>query len=278
MSQNNSAAGFGQFFDGPLAAVLTPKGRSLVARPLFERGSSVQLKQERKRSAGRELRPGELVIVEPAGIARGKQRGRVVTQPVGKIVRRIGSPDITRDVLEALMLERGLRRRFSGSVDQYARNAAAGSDQFARRDLTGLPTFTMDPEGAKDYDDAISAEIDGDRIRVWVHIADVTSFLRPGDPVDQEAYRRATSVYVPGAVEPMLPEALSNNACSLVPGEPRRAVSVELLFGDDEVVSAAFSRSTIRSDARLTYGQVDAIFAGAARARDPWAKPLELAR
>lgn len=277
MRQDPATGGFGSVFNGPLAAVLTPKGRSLVARPLFERGSSVQLKQERKR-ADDDLRPGELVIVEPAGIARNKQRGRMVAQPVGKVVRRIGSPDITRDVLEALMLERGLRRRFNGAVDQHAQTAAEGSDEFARRDLSELPTFTMDPEGAKDYDDAISAEPDGDRIRVWVHIADVTAFVRPGDPVDQEAHRRATSVYVPGAVEPMLPEALSNDACSLVPGEPRRAVSVELLFGQDEVVSTAFYRSTIRSDARLTYGQVDAIFAGAERAQDPWAKPLELAR
>ncbi len=273
-----TANGFGAVFDGPTAAVLAPKGRALVARRLFERGASIQLKQDRKRGAGRELRPGELVIVEPAGIQRGKQHGRMITQPVGKVVRRLGSPDVTRDVLEAMMIERGLRRTFPGAVEHHAQTVAAGEDAFARRDLTSIATFTMDPEGAKDYDDAISAEADGDRVRVWVHIADVTAFVRPGDPVDMEAYRRATSVYVPGAVEPMLPEALSNAACSLVPGEPRRAVSVEMLFGDQGVESAAFHRSIIRSDARLTYGQVDEIFAGAARAREPWAKPLDLAR
>lgn len=272
------SGGFGAVFDGPTAAVLTPKGRTLAARPLFARGSTIQLKQDRKRGSGNELRPGELVIIEPAGIQRGKQHGRMVTQPVGKVVRRLGSPDNTRDVLEALMLERGLRRSFTGSVEHHAQAVAVAEDEFARRDLTALPTFTMDPAGAKDYDDAISAEADGDRIRIWVHIADVTAFVRPGDAVDQEAYRRATSVYVPGAVEPMLPEALSNSACSLVPGEPRRAVSVELLFGEEEVVSASFHRSTIRSDARLTYDQVDEIFAGAARAQDPWATPLDLAR
>ncbi|MBI4896902.1 MAG: RNB domain-containing ribonuclease [Actinobacteria bacterium] len=258
--------------------MLIPKGRALVARRIFDRGASIQLKQDRKRGAGNELRPGELVIVEPAGIQRAKQHGRMVTQPVGKVVRRLGSPDVTRDVLEALMIERGLRRTFPGTVEHHAQAAATGEDLFTRRDLTDLATFTMDPEGAKDYDDAISAEADGDRIRVWVHIADVTSFVRPGDPVDKEAYRRATSVYVPGAVEPMLPEALSNQACSLVPGEPRRAVSVEMLFGADGMESAAFHRTTIRSDARLTYGQVDEIFAGAARAQDPWAGPLDLAR
>lgn len=278
MKRDPTAGGFGAIFSGPLAAVLVPKSRALVARPLFERGSSIQLKQDRKRASANALRPGELVIVEPAGIARGKRHGRPVTEPVGHVVRRLGSADVTRDVLEALMIERGLARRFDGAVNRFAEQAAAGADEFARRDLTELSTFTMDPEGAKDYDDAISAERDGDRVRVWVHIADVTAFVRPGDPVDQEAYRRATSVYVPGAVEPMLPEALSNIACSLVPGESRRAVTVEMLFGEDEVVSAAFYRSLIRSDARLTYGQVDEIFAGIARAEDPWSAPLECAR
>lgn len=269
---------FGAAFSGPLAAVLTPKGRALEARPLFEAGSAIQLKQERKRGGGKALRPGELVIVEPAGLARGRRRGHVITRPVGRIVRRLGSPDVTRDLLEALMIERGLRRRFSGAVEGHAQKVAESPDEFARKDLSELPTFTMDPEGAKDYDDAISAEIVGERLRVWVHIADVTAYVRPGDPVDEEAYRRATSVYVPGAVEPMLPEALSNMACSLVPGEPRRAVTAELLFAGDEVVSAAFYRSIVRSDARLTYGQVDEIFAGEARAQDPWARPLEVAR
>lgn len=278
MRQAPDAGGFGRVFDGPTAAVLVPKGRSLVAAPLFDRSSSIQLKHDRKRSAGRELMPRELVIVVPAGVAAGKQRGRMVTQPVGKVIHRLGSPDVTRDVLEALMIERGLKRRFDAAVERHAQQSAQGDDQFARRDLTGMATFTMDPEGAKDYDDAISAEADGDKLRVWVHIADVTAFVRPGDPVDKEAYRRSTSVYVPGAVEPMLPESLSNDACSLVPGVPRRAVTVEMLFDGDQVVQASFYRSIVRSDARLTYGQVDHIFAGDERAQDPWAGPLDIAR
>ncbi|MFY9488664.1 MAG: RNB domain-containing ribonuclease [Solirubrobacterales bacterium] len=276
--QRSAAIGPLGAFHGPLAAVLVPKGRALAARPLFERGSSIQLKQDRKRSGGRELRPGELVIVEPAGISRNKRHGRQVTEPVVQIIRRIGSPEVTRDVLEALMIERGLDRRFDAKVERYAAEAAEGPDPHSRKDLTDLATFTMDPEGAKDFDDAVSAEREGDKIRVWVHIADVSSFVRPGDPVDTEAYRRATSVYVPGAVEPMLPEALSNGACSLVPGEPRRAVTAEIVFAGEKAVSAAFYRSLIRSDERLTYGQVDQIFAGEIEAGEPWAQPLVLAR
>ena len=102
--------------------------------------------------------------------------------------------------------------------------------------------------------------------------------MPPGSLVDREARRRGTSVYVPGAVEPMLPEALSNDACSLVPGQDRLAVTVELDFAGAKVRRSAFYRSTIRSDARLDYAAVDRIFAGEEQAEEPWAEPLAAAR
>lgn len=276
----NRSGRLGGGFTGPLAAVLEPRGRTLTAVPLFERRAPIQLKAEGKRAQHLRYRPGELVIVEPAGISKGHRRGgRPVIRDVGRVSRRVGSPDVTRDVLEALLLERGCTRGFPKQVHNAARAALERPDEFAREDLTALATFTMDPAGAKDYDDAISAQRDDDGcIRVWVHIADVTSYVRPGDPIDEEAYRRGTSVYVPGTVEPMLPEELSNDACSLVPGQPRRAVSVEMVFDGAEVRSAAFTRSLIRSDARLTYEDVDKVFADVATAEEPWAAPLELAR
>jgi ribonuclease R len=188
---------------------------------------------------------------------------------------------VARDVLEGLMLHQGLRRAFPRAVEAHAADAAADvpADPGARRDLTALPTFTIDPVEAKDYDDAISAkrEEDGD-VRLWVHIADVSAYVRPDSPVEGEAFRRATSVYVPGAVEPMLPEALSNQACSLVPGDERLAVTVEMRMDGPDVRSVAFHRSVIRSDARLTYPQVDRVFAGEEQAGDTWAGPLQAAR
>jgi ribonuclease R len=198
-------------------------------------------------------------------------------------VRVLGRPDVARDVIEALMLHRGLRRSFPPAVERTAAEArdalADGDGERVRRDLRDLPTFTIDPVGARDFDDAISAERLGDDAwRVWVHIADVGAFVRPGSPVDREAYRRATSVYVPGAVEPMIPEALSNDACSLVPGRDRLAVTVEMDLHGADVRRAAFSRSIIRSDERLDYDRVDRIFAGRERAREPWAEPLAVAR
>jgi ribonuclease R len=180
-------------------------------------------------------------------------------------------------VLEALMLDRGLRRRFDPAVERAAREAEP--IDVPRRDLRDLTTFTIDPASAKDFDDAISCEQLGDGAwRVWIHIADVTAYVRPGSLVDREAYRRATSVYVPGRVEPMLPEALSNEACSLVPYADRLAVTCELEVRGPKIAKSTFYRSLIRSDERLDYDRVDRIFGGQETAAAPWGEPLAAAR
>ncbi len=115
--------------------------------------------------------------------------------------------------------------------------------------------------------------------RVWVHIADVSAYVPPRSLIDREAYRRGTSVYVPGAVEPMLPGALSNNACSLVPGVPRLTVTVEMTSsGKAACARPSMYRSVIRSDERLDYDRVDRMFAGAEAAAEPWGDPLAAAR
>jgi ribonuclease R len=267
---------------GPFVAVLSRRGRFITAEPLFaappSRGS------ERSRSAGgivvgqaRSSRAsmagageGDVVLVSPA--RRGSN---------AKVLRRIGRPDVARDVIEALLHDRGQRRDFGKAVEEEARAAGArvSASRDGRRDLLALPTFTIDPVSARDFDDAISAEaIDSERVRVWVHIADVAAHVREGSKLDREARRRATSVYAPGTVEPMLPHALSSDACSLRPGLERAAVTVELELNDARVEKASFYRSWIRSDERLDYEQVDRIFAGSESARAPWAEPLAVAR
>src|ERR687898_1500911 len=219
---------------------------------------------------GQHAGQGDLVLIAPNGPRAGH----------GRVLRRLGRPDVARDVLEVLMLDRGLRRRFDPLVEREARTAAERTEAVPeRRDLRDLPTFTIDPPTARDFDDAISAErLHGGVVRVWVHIADVAAHVPPGSAVDREAYRRGTSVYVPGKVEPMLPEALSNDACSLVPHQDRLAVTVELDLDGADVLRTAFHRSVIRSDARLDYPRVDRVFAGRERAEAPWAGPLEAAR
>jgi ribonuclease R len=250
----------GRRLDAPLVAVLEKRGRFHVAEPFFASGARTTVD-------ARGARLGDLVLV-----GAGKRGARVV--------RSLGRPDRARDVIEGLMLDRGLHRSYGRSAVAEAEGtleppAPAG----ARVDLTGLPTFTIDPDDAKDFDDAVSARReDGGAVRMWVHIADVTAYLRPGGPLEREAIRRATSVYVPGGVEPMLPEVLSNRACSLRPGEEKLALSVEMVLSGADVTSVAFHRSRIRSDARLTYGQVDAVFEGRERGAEPWAESLELAR
>jgi ribonuclease R len=250
--------------------VLAKRGRLVVAEPFFDTrgGQSIAV------DPGRNGRPGQLVLVRSGGRGKGH----------AKIARVIGKPDVARDVIEALMHDRGLRRAFPPGVERAAKEAVERIEEqdpaaAARRDLRGLATFTIDPASARDFDDAISAEVRGDGSwRIWVHIADVSAYVRPSSPVDREAYRRATSVYVPGAVEPMLPETLSNGACSLVAGQERLAVTVELDLDGADVVRSAFYRSRIRSDERLDYDRVDRIFAGEEEAAEPWASPLAAAR
>jgi ribonuclease R len=172
-------------------------------------------------------------------------------------------------------------RGFPARVEAEAGHAAleAGRLPGKRRDLTELATFTVDPASARDFDDAVSAQREGDGARLWVHIADVAAHVRPGSPLDQEARRRANSTYVPGAVEPMLPHALSSDACSLAPGVERLAVTAEIELGPDaKPRRARFYRSLIRSDARLDYDELDAIFAGRGRAPEAVAEPLAAAR
>ncbi len=302
-----------------IVAVLQKRGRFWTAEPLFPaRGTGrdlsppgpgrIALGAHLGSGAGAKARAGDIVLVESAiptggggqrtghegqrtgqGGRRTGQGGRQTGrggQRTGRarVARVIGRPDVAREVIEALMLDRGLIRGFPPGVQREALSASDRGRQLSqagedRRDLRGLPTFTVDPISARDFDDAVSAErIDGGGVRVWVHIADVSAHVSEGSLLDREARQRATSVYVPGAVEPMLPQELSNDACSLLPGRDRMAVTVELELHGAEVGRTAFYRSLIRSDERLDYERVDRIFAGREPAGEPWGTPLSAAR
>jgi len=263
-----------------IVAVLERRGRFLTAEPLFpanDRGAG---------GAGGGARPRRGRIVVRGSDARGASPGELVLlglapRSSARVLRVLGSTEVARDVIEALMLDRGLRRGFHANVEREARESVqrVASEGEPRRDLRSLATFTIDPASARDFDDAVSAQTlpDG-AARVWVHIADVAAHVREGSALEGEARRRATSVYVPGAVEPMLPHVLSSGACSLLPGQERAAVTVELEFDGARVRRAAFYRSLIRSDEGLDYEQVDRIFAGAEPAAAPWGEPLRVTR
>lgn len=242
-------------------ALLGRRGRFAVATPLFEPGDQVALDRGSKAAEGR------IAWVD-------FRSGR------GRLLRDLGRVDNARDVCEALALERLRRRGFSGAIKTEAEAAASAPvETVERRDLTGLATFTVDPATARDFDDAVSAEAEGDSIRLWIHIADVAAYVRPGSNLEAVAWDRGNSVYVPTSVEPMLPEVLSAGVCSLSPAEQRLAVTTEILLsGSGEVVSAAFYRSRVMSGSRLNYGQLDEIFAGRERAPAAVAEPIRLAR
>jgi ribonuclease R len=244
-----------------LVATIQRRGRFLVGEPLFERAPRVPLDGRSRATVG------ELALLE---LGPGRAR----------LVRELGSPDRARDVIEALLTERAGDRGFPESLQEEAGRAAErAAASGPRRELTDLATFTVDPATARDFDDAVSARREGDGVRLWIHIADVAAHVKPDSGLDREALRRATSTYVPGAVEPMLPALLSAGACSLAPGEERLAVTAEIELGPAaEVRGASFYRSRIRSDQRLDYDQLDEIFAGRARPPQAAAEPLEIAR
>ena len=264
----------------PRVAIIARQGKFLVAEPFFGTGPRLAISRDKRYDVGDLV---ELSGAQPAGSGSGSG-GSGSSRKGGsrrpRVLRRLGRQDVARDVITALMLDRGLDGRFDPAVGRSAREASERDVQTeGRRDLRELATFTIDPVTARDFDDAISAEPTTDGgWRVWVHIADVSFYVPQRSLVDREAYRRATSVYVPGTVEPMLPQSLSNGACSLVPGDLRPTLTVELTIATRGVRGASIYRSLIRSDVRLDYDRVDRIFAGSETAAAAWGAPLAAAR
>jgi ribonuclease R len=174
-----------------------------------------------------------------------------------------------KDDIKAVMKQYNLPDRFPKVVLDEARRIEKQCVKWGRDrvDLRKKFIFTCDPVTAKDFDDALSIEKDrkGNRI-LGVHIADVSHYVTPNSALDREASRRSTSVYLMNRVVPMLPEALSNGVCSLVPGEDRLAFSAFLTFDrEGHCIARKFAKSVIRSQVRFTYEQVMTIIKGGDR-------------
>ena len=194
--------------------------------------------------------PGDLAVVR-------KGRGRA------KVERVLGPASSIEVVLEGLLVEQGELRGF----EPYTPPELAVE---GRVDLRDRLAFTIDPETAKDFDDALTLEED----RAFVHIADVSWFVDAGSPLDRGAAERAFSVYVPGFVSPMLPPELSEELCSLRPNVDRLCVTVEIPLPEGE---PSFYRSVIRSRERLTYGRAESILAGRERVDEELTTALQRA-
>lgn len=180
-------------------------------------------------------------------------------KPKGKIVEVLGNPLDATVQLRMAMDAAGVRDHFPAAVlAEVEALPEVKEGEAGREDLRRLPHVTIDGEDARDFDDAICVSADALGYTLYVSIADVSHYVRPGSVVDQEAYLRGTSVYLPNRVLPMLPERLSNHLCSLVPGEDRLAFTAILQFDQQGRRTAQrFVKSMIRSHMRLTYTTIE---------------------
>ncbi|MFN5805076.1 MAG: RNB domain-containing ribonuclease [Opitutia bacterium] len=187
--------------------------------------------------------------------------------PTGTVSEVLGPTHTPMAEYLAILRRYGLRPEFPPAVEAEA--AAFGdtvrpADLAGREDFRPVPTITIDPDDAKDFDDALSVErLPDGRLRVGIHVADVSHYVRPGSALDHEAHERGNSTYLVGTVIPMLPHALSSGLCSLVEAEDRLVKTVVCEFdAEARLLRTDFANSVIRSRKRLTYKQAYAFLRG----------------
>ncbi len=179
-------------------------------------------------------------------------------KPEGIITRVLGEAGTHKAEMNSIILEYDLPEEFPTNVIEEAENISTNISQTEikkRRDVRDVPTFTIDPFDAKDFDDAISLkELENGVYEIGIHIADVSHYVKPNSALDKEGYKRATSVYLVDRVIPMLPEKLSNGLCSLRPNEDKLCFSsIFQLSAEGKLIKEWFGRTVIHSDRRFTY-------------------------
>lgn len=184
--------------------------------------------------------------------------------PIGKVIKVLGRPGEHNTEMNAIIAEFGLPTEFPNAVEMEADNIpdTISDDEVEKRwDFRGVPTFTIDPEDAKDFDDALSVRALPDRQwEVGIHIADVAYYVKEGSALDKEALERGTSVYLVDRVIPMLPERLSNGLCSLRPNEDKLTFSVVVILDEDaNIVKEWYGRTVIRSQKRFAYEEAQQV-------------------
>lgn len=180
--------------------------------------------------------------------------------PEGEIIKNLGRAHKPDTEFKSILHQYDLAPQFPSKVQKQAEELpkqVRGKDILGRKDCRDLFTFTIDPDDAKDFDDALSVEEIADgSTRIGIHIADVSTYVKPGTALDKEAQKRGNSTYLVGTVIPMLPHVLSNGLCSLVEGEDRLTKSCFVTFSNRaEIIDATFANTVICSNKRLTYKQ-----------------------
>jgi ribonuclease R len=250
--------------EASIVEVLERVNQQLVGRYLQKRGIGVVVPEERRISqdvlvaagARRSAKPGQVVVAE---IVEQPTRH---AQPIGRIVEVLGDYDDPGMEIEIALRKHRLPHEFGRDVQRRAARFPDGvtdKEMRGRTDVRHLPLVTIDDETARDFDDAVYCEPHGQGYRLWVAIADVSHYVEPGDALDKEARLRGNSVYFPRRVIPMLPEALSNQLCSLNPQVDRLCMVCEMEIGaKGQVERYQFYPGVMHSHARLTYDAVAA--------------------
>lgn len=184
--------------------------------------------------------------------------------PYGKVIQVLGKPGEHNTEIHSILAEYGLPYEFPHEVEEFANKIDTSikpEDIASRRDMREDLTFTIDPKDAKDFDDALSFKVlENGLYEIGIHIADVSHYVQEGTILDEEAYQRGTSIYLVDRVVPMLPEILSNNACSLRPNEEKLTFSAVFHMNDKaEIKNEWFGRTVTYSDARFSYEEAQAI-------------------
>ena len=187
--------------------------------------------------------------------------------PFGEVIDILGKVGENNAEMHAILAEYELPYKFPDDVEKEAeeyKNAITSAEIKSRRDFRKIPTFTIDPADAKDFDDALSLQKAEDgNWEVGIHIADVSHYVRPGTLMDDEAFSRGTSVYLVDRVVPMLPEKLSNELCSLKPNEDKLCFSAVFKMNEQaEIIDQWFGKTVIHSDRRFAYEEAQKVIEG----------------
>jgi ribonuclease R len=261
--------------EGRVLDIIERRKTSIIGRLLHENGMWLVAPEDRRygqdilipKNATASATVGQVVAVELT------EPPSMFSQPVGRVVEVLGEIDDPGMEIEIAVRKYEVPHRFS--AESMAQAAALPEqvrpvDRRHRIDMTDVPLVTIDGEDARDFDDAVYCEpikfgkgkSAGSGWRLVVAIADVSHYVKPGEPIDDDAYERATSVYFPRRVIPMLPEKLSNGLCSLNPYEDRLAMVCDMLItASGEIHAYQFFPAIICSHARFTYNEVAAILA-----------------
>ena len=248
--------------EGSIVSVVERANTTLIGRLFDDEGIAYVVPDNKRISQN---------ILIPANKFAGASPGQIVkveitSQPtkrrqmVGKVTDVIGDHMAPGMEIEIEIHNHGIPYEFSDAAIQQANSfgdSVKDKDKLDRLDLRALPLVTIDGEDARDFDDAVFCEPHGSGWKLTVAIADVAHYVAIGSSLDEEAYERATSVYFPGRVVPMLPEAISNGLCSINPDVDRLCMACEMVVNrQGEIESYDFKEAVMRSHARLTYTQV----------------------